>query len=514
MDSKGSLLVSIGTTSFLPSRGLLLVYLSFAALFLWNLRSYLRLRRIPGPFLASVTNLSRLSWVYANNAGDKHTLLHRQYGPIVRFGPNMVSVSAPSEINTIYDIHGRFLKSDFYWVLSFYLKGKAIPGLFATQDRRIHNLLRKPIAGIYSMTSMVSYEPMVDTTIECFFDQLDKRFVRTGQVCPLDLWLQMFAFDVIGSITFSKRLGFLEQGRDIDNIIENSWQYFRLAAVRTQMPWLDYIWTKNPLVQRLRKTRINPIVAFAAARRKERTLEAAEKDTNTKNKDFLTRFLEVESRDPETPPWAVSAWSTSNITAGSDTTAILLRTIFYNLLKYPDSLAKLRHEITTSTTATDLNNTDEKNNNPNPTPITWKQSLTLPYLNACIKEAGRMHPPFGLPYERIVPPEGATICNHFLPGGTIVGMSPFATHRDPTTFGADADIWRPERWIEADEGEKRRMENALLTFGAGNRSCVGKHISYLEIAKVVPSLVRGYDVCAFQLSLFSLMDPSPFALSP
>ncbi len=486
MDSKGSLLASIGTTSF-PSRGFLLLYLSLAALFLWNLRSYLRLRRIPGPFLASVTNLSRLSWVYSNNAGDKHTLLHREYGPIVRFGPNMVSVSAPSEISTIYDIHGRFLKSDFYWVLSFYLKGKAIPGLFATQDRRIHNLLRKPIAGIYSMTSMVSYEPMVDTTIDCFFYQLDQRFVHTGEVCPLDLWLQMFAFDVIGSITFSKRLGFLEQGRDIDNIIENSWQYFRLAAVRTQMPWLDFVWTKNPLVQRLRKTRINPIVAFAAARRKERT---SEKDTNTKNKDFLTRFLEVESRDPATPPWAVSAWSTSNITAGSDTTAILLRTIFYNLLKHPDSLAKLRHEITTSTT-TDLNNTDDKTTT-TPTPITWKQSLTLPYLNACIKEAGRLHPPFGLPYERIVPPSGATICNHFLPGGTIVGMSPFATHRDPTTFGADADIWRPERWTEADEGERRRMENALLTFGAGNRSCIGKHISYLEIAKLVPSLVRGW----------------------
>ncbi|KAL8861116.1 MAG: hypothetical protein Q9178_002330 [Gyalolechia marmorata] len=426
----------------------------------------------------------------------------------------MVSVSAPSEINTIYDIHGKFLKSDFYWVLSFYLKGKAIPGLFATQDRRIHNLLRKPIAGIYSMTSMVSYEPMVDTTIDCFFDQLDQRFVQTGQVCPLDLWLQMFAFDVIGSITFSKRLGFLEQGRDIDNIIENSWQYFRLAAVRTQMPWLDYLWMKNPLLQRLRKARMNPIVAFAAARRKERTLEAAEKGNQssgedekttttkkTQNKDFLTRFLEVESRDPETPPWAVSAWSTSNITAGSDTTAILLRTIIYNLLKHPESLAKLRHEITTSTTTTDPNNnnnnnndTDDKRKTTTTTPITWKQSLTLPYLNACIKEAGRLHPPFGLPYERIVPPTGATILSHPLPAATIIGMSPFATHRDIATFGPDADIWRPERWTEADEAKRRHMENSLLTFGAGNRSCIGKHISYLEIAKVVPSLVRGYDI--------------------
>ncbi|KAL8728547.1 MAG: hypothetical protein Q9181_005304 [Wetmoreana brouardii] len=420
----------------------------------------------------------------------------------------MVSVSAPSEISTIYDIHGRWLKSDFYWVLSFYVKGKAIPGLFATQDRRIHTLLRKPIAGIYSMTNLTNYEPMVDTTIRCFFEQLDQRFVQTSQVCPLDVWLQMFAFDVIGSITFSKRLGFLEQGRDIDGIMENSWRYFRVAAVVSQMPWLDYIWTKNPIVQRVRKARVNPIVAFAAARRKERMAEPEKRNSNgtihsdedkhtpnSKKKDFLTRFLEVESRDPATPPWAVSAWSTSNITAGSDTTAILLRTIFYNLLRHPDSLTKLRHELaTTPGLDTDL--------------VTWKQSLTLPYLGACIKEAGRLHPPFGLPYERVVPPEGATICGRLLPGGTVVGISPWAMHRDPEMFGKDADVWRPERWTEAEEGKRRQMENALLTFGAGNRSCIGKHISYLEISKLVPTLVRRFGVSFFTPSA------GPFIVSP
>ncbi|KAK4695819.1 hypothetical protein P7C71_g1997, partial [Lecanoromycetidae sp. Uapishka_2] len=412
----------------------------------------------------------------------------------------MLSVSAPSEIGTIYDIHGTFLKSDFYRVLSFYVKGKAIPGLFATQDRRIHSLLRKPIAGIYSMTNLVPYEPMVDSTIRCFFQQLDQRFVQTSQVCPLDAWLHFFAFDVIGSITFSKRLGFLEQGHDVEGIMANTWSYFRLASLVSQMPWLDYVWTKNPVLQRLRKAKINPIVAFASARRKERAMEAEkggslshiedEKgDQGSKNKDFLTRFLEVESRDPATPPWAVPAWSTSNITAGSDTTAILLRTIIYNLLKHPDSLAKLRRELAvTPGLDTEL--------------VTWKQSLTLPYLGACIKEAGRLHPPFGLPYERVVPPQGAVICGQKIPGGTVVGMSPWATHRDYDTFGRDSDLWRPERWIEADEGKRRRMENALLTFGAGNRSCIGKHISYLEISKVVPSLLREYDV---SLPLF----PSP-----
>lgn len=95
-------------------------------------------------------------------------------------------------------------------------------------------------------------------------------------------------------------------------------------------------------------------------------------------------------------------------------------------------------------------------------PTTWKESLTLPYLDACIKEAGRIHPPFGLPLERVVPASGTTICGEFLAPGTVVGMSPWVAHRDQETFGRDADVWRPERWLVETEMRKR-MDSGLLT---------------------------------------------------
>lgn len=37
------------------------------------------------------------------------------------------------------------------------------------------------------------------------------------------------------------------------------------------------------------------------------------------------------------------------------------------------------------------------------------------------------------------------------------------------------------------------MERYFLTFGSGTRTCIGKHISTLEINKLVPELVRRYD---------------------
>jgi cytochrome P450 len=94
--------------------------------------------------------------------------------------------------------------------------------------------------------------------------------------------------------------------------------------------------------------------------------------------------------------------------------------------------------------------------------VSWKEAQQLPYLDAVIKEAGRLHPPFGLHLERIVPPEGAVISGKHLPGGTVVGINSWAIHRREDPFGKDADEFRPERWL-CDEEQRRKMGRALLT---------------------------------------------------
>ncbi|KAL8810354.1 MAG: hypothetical protein Q9223_007773, partial [Gallowayella weberi] len=140
---------------------------------------------------------------------------------------------------------------------------------------------------------------------------------------------------------------------------------------------------------------------------------------------------------------------TSNVTAGSDTTAILMRTIFHRLLSHPMTLQRLLVELDSIPCSTD--------------PVTWKAAHSLPYLDAVIKEAGRLHPPFGLPLERIVPAGGATICRQRFKAGTIVGMSAWVVHRNRDVFGEDAGEWRPERWLECVAEAKRSMEAGLLT---------------------------------------------------
>lgn len=115
-----------------------------------------------------------------------------------------------------------------------------------------------------------------------------------------------------------------------------------------------------------------------------------------------------------------------------------------------------------------------------------------------IKEALRIHPAVGMLLEREVPSSGAHIGGIWLPGGTVVGINPWVASRNESLH-PEPERFRPERWLDADTDQMRRMEQGSLAFGAGSRTCTGKAISLVEISKVVPELLRCFD--------FQLADP-------
>ena len=77
--------------------------------FLWN---YVRspLKSFPGPAATSFTNIWRLQDVYRGRCDITQTALHRKYGPVVRMGPNLVSLADPSLISKVYNTKNPWLK--------------------------------------------------------------------------------------------------------------------------------------------------------------------------------------------------------------------------------------------------------------------------------------------------------------------------------------------------------------------------------------------------------------------
>ena len=162
--------------------------------------------------------------------------------------------------------------------------------------------------------------------------------------------------------------------------------------------------------------------------------------------------------------------------------------MLYYVLNTPGCYTELQKELDSLST---------QDTSSNGHAIKYSSARELPYLHACIQETFRIHPPFGENLERVVPSSGATICGHFIPGGTIVGCGPGVIHHDKTIFGDDVDSFRPDRWLETlENGEAiRRMERTMFQFGAGNHLCLGKNIATAEVYKFIPSLLKRFEVC-------------------
>jgi len=220
-----------------------------------------------------------------------------------------------------------------------------------------------------------------------------------------------------------------------------------------------------------------------------------------KSPDLLSKFLAARDARPGfMTDTLVQTMAVSMAFAGSETTAISLSAIFYYLLRHPAALARLRRELDGAARRGLFGDYETGL-------VTWRESQKLEYLDAVVKEAFRMHPAPGLPLERIVPRDGMEIAGRFVPGGTVVGCSAWVIHRNRDIFGEDADEFRPERWLvdeeKAREGPEargreaqrvREMNGMMLQFGMGPRTCIGKNISLLEIYKVVPSLLRRFEI--------------------
>ena len=84
------------------------------------------------------------------------------------------------------------------------------------------------------MSTLVQFEPLVDSTSEEFLKQLSQRYADRPDdsgVCDFGEWLQFYAFDVIGELTYSKRLGFVDHGVDVDGIIGSLEWFLGYVAV-------------------------------------------------------------------------------------------------------------------------------------------------------------------------------------------------------------------------------------------------------------------------------------------
>lgn len=94
------------------------------------------LAQYPGPFWASLTDIWQVFEFLTLRQPYRLTELHEKHGPVVRYGPDKVSVTHESAIQVIYQKSSRALpKTEFYDAF----RG-AHPNVFGTRDESVSSL--------------------------------------------------------------------------------------------------------------------------------------------------------------------------------------------------------------------------------------------------------------------------------------------------------------------------------------------------------------------------------------
>jgi hypothetical protein len=101
------------------------LYLGLPPLFLvYRLYLYFfgRLSHIPGPFISGFSSFWKINAAYHAEMPQRNIALHRKYGPLVRVGPNMISLNEPEAYSVVNGFRPVFKKVHMNFFLQLFLR--------------------------------------------------------------------------------------------------------------------------------------------------------------------------------------------------------------------------------------------------------------------------------------------------------------------------------------------------------------------------------------------------------
>ncbi|KAK5021786.1 hypothetical protein LTS07_010681 [Exophiala sideris] len=345
------------------------------------------------------------------------------------------------------------------------------------QDESENTALRRAVGNAFATKNILDYEADVDYTAENLIQALRK--VRSTDVF---LVMQQFQVDFLMKAAFSRKTDYLTARKPTKEITGHArlshWMKWQ------SMPSLERLLYKSPFCRGWYETTGKPPLWTAMATEELKIRQDIGSDVKTnREQDLLSKYIEGAKRHKDVSMELLRRMISSTISAGFDTSAFTMTAILYFLLKTPKAMQRLQDELGVALRAGKLSNLPR-----------YTETDKMPYLAAIIKEAMRLYHFIAGPLERVVPDGGAEIAGKWFPGGTNVGVPAGVVHRNKTVYGADPCEFRPERWLEANKHQRVVMERAMLSFGAGKRICLGRHIAELEMKKVIPRLLLEFDM--------------------
>ncbi|KAI9817251.1 MAG: hypothetical protein M1827_001364 [Pycnora praestabilis] len=143
----------------------------------------------------------------------------------------------------------------------------------------------------------------VDSCTDIFMSNLQD-FASASKPVDLGVWLQYWAFDVVGEIIFAKKIGFLDQGNDVDGVLRSIHGITTYPVLVGQVPEAHKLLLGNPLIpiflpsmESFNKV-LQSTLKTLYARGEVKPDGGVKAKEGQVRKDMLSRWLAIKQGDP------------------------------------------------------------------------------------------------------------------------------------------------------------------------------------------------------------------------
>ncbi|KAG0146478.1 hypothetical protein CROQUDRAFT_77651 [Cronartium quercuum f. sp. fusiforme G11] len=478
------------TTSLSPTA---LIAWSACLIFAWLvyclfLRPFLSpLSRLPGPKNESIF-FGNLGVLFGPEGGVHQW--HLQYGPTFAyrgfFGVTRLSTIDPKALSHILISRAyTYPKPETTRRTLGNLLGRGL--LFA--EGETHKRQKRLLAPTFSPAQIKELEPVMYDSAYLLQDKWAD-MIRASQKPYLVInvlpWLSRATLDIIGSAGFGYKFGALD-GDESSSKLGEAFQKLSILGSEPRRPVKmvlgDLLRTVPPSLlpykltsMRIIKASLSTMEAECRALLAKKKAEAAAGGSLI-GKDLISVLVRANiaaSGKDCLSDEEVIGQLTTFLVAGHETTATALTWLLWILAKHPEVQEKLRKELQES--KTDLNNGGQQSD----------KLTSLPFLDAVCRETLRFRSPVSQTIRQAFVNDTIPVSGNGPPiniaAGELVTIPISAFHLSQAAFGPDAEVFRPERWLEGGRGGgPPGVWAGLLVFLGGPRACIGYRFALLEL---------------------------------
>lgn len=429
------------------------------------------LARIPGPKSFALTKWRLAYEDYMGSRTRKIHALHREYGPVVRVGPDEVAFDSLSALRMIYGAGSGFERTPFYHMFSAY--GRL--NMFSFSSSKQHGERKKLVANAYAKSVILKGENarMIETKAGKYMELLR----REGRQTDLFPTLHYFSLDnitefIYGDFGKTACLDGVEKDRALLHDVMapgsrklawfnvhhpkfTAWLYSRTGI-------LEYIAQQfYPVQKPIPYTGIKLHAMKSCQKFSSASAEQRARESSLISKLWKHHISEAGPNGLD--DLDIASECADELDGGTDTTSDTLMFAIWSLSRPGNEHFQERLIREVQSLPEDALNADG---------IPRAEAADkLEYVDAVIKETLRLYAPIPASEPRSSPKD-VTIDGYLIPARTTVAISPYSLHRNADVF-KDPSSFNPDRWIDSSEEDIAEMKRLYWAFSSGGKMCIG-----------------------------------------